>query len=116
MYACMQMHVHTQFHVHVHTHTHTHTQDVSVLHKHFIGECFHRLDDLMDVTGVSGPPKTSTGRIGDPELRSQAIERLLLLAQRYIIAVEVCDLSLSLSLSLSLFENMLLVCWCFAPI
>lgn len=41
----------------------------------------------MDDTGAT--PKTSTGKVSDPELKLQAIERLLLLAQRYITVVEV---------------------------
>ena len=41
----------------------------------------------MDDTGVA--PTTSTGEISDPDLKLQAIERLLLLAQRYITVVEV---------------------------
>lgn len=41
----------------------------------------------MDDTGSAS--KTSTGKVSDPELRLQAIERLLLLAQRYITVVEV---------------------------
>ena len=38
---------------------------------------------------VNAAPRTSTGKISDPELRLQAIERMLLLAQRYITVVEV---------------------------
>ena len=41
----------------------------------------------MDDTGA--PPRTSTGKVSDPELKLQATERLLLLAQRYITVVEV---------------------------
>ena len=41
----------------------------------------------MDDTGAA--PRTSTGKVSDPDLKLQAIERLLLLAQRYITIVEV---------------------------
>lgn len=41
----------------------------------------------MDDTGAA--PRTSTGKISDPDLKLQAIERLLLLTQRYITVVEV---------------------------
>ena len=73
-------------------------QDLRVVHMRFIDECFRRLADLTDTSGGSGggsgrgsgpsPSRTSSGHITDPELRLQAIERLLLLAQRYISAVE----------------------------
>ena len=41
----------------------------------------------MDDTGAA--PRTSTGKVSDPDLKLQAIERLLLLTQRYITVVEV---------------------------
>ena len=41
----------------------------------------------MDDTDAA--PRTSTGKINDPGLKLQAIERLLLLTQRYITVVEV---------------------------
>ena len=41
----------------------------------------------MDDTGAA--PRTSTGKVSDSDLKLQAIERLLLLAQRYIAVVEV---------------------------
>jgi hypothetical protein len=41
----------------------------------------------MDDTGAA--PRTSTGNISDSDLKLQAIERLLLLTQRYITVVEV---------------------------
>ena len=41
----------------------------------------------MDDTGTA--PRTSTGKVSDSDLKLQAIERLLLLAQRYITVVEV---------------------------
>ena len=41
----------------------------------------------MDDTGAA--PRTSTGKVSDSDLKLQAIERLLLLAQRYITVVEV---------------------------
>ena len=62
-------------------------QESRALHQRFIDQCFLHLEDLMDDTGA--PPKTSTGKVSDPELKLQAIERLLLLTQRYITAVEV---------------------------
>lgn len=65
------------------------------MHMRFIDECFRRLEDLTTERSVegSGPSRTSTGYISNHELRLQAIERLLLLAQRYISVVEVsaCD-------------------------
>ena len=67
-------------------HTYAHLQDISVLHRRFIDECFKRLDDLLD---GGKPAKTSTSKITSPALKLQAIERLLLLAQRYITVVEV---------------------------
>lgn len=62
-------------------------QESKALHERFIEQCFLHLDDLMDDTGAA--PKTSTGKVSDLELKLQAIERLLLLAQRYITVVEV---------------------------
>lgn len=66
-------------------------QDVRGVHLRFIEECFRRLNDLTEIDGTRGtsPARSSTGHIADPELSFQAIERLLLLAQRYISAVEV---------------------------
>ena len=61
-------------------------QDMRAVHIRFIDECFHRLEDL---TNSDGPARTGTGYITDQELRLQAMERLLLLAQRYISTVEV---------------------------
>ena len=59
------------------------------MHMRFIDECFRRLTDLTETTGEGGGSGPSTGRGLSPELRLQAIERLLLLAQRYISVVEV---------------------------
>lgn len=59
------------------------------MHMRFIDECFRRLADLTESeSSGSGPSRTSTGHITNDELRLQAIERLLLLAQRYISVVE----------------------------
>lgn len=66
----------------------TNFQDVpSVIEHHqwFITYCSDRLDDLIDDID-RGPPIISAGRISDPEL---GIERVLLLAQRYVSTVEV---------------------------
>lgn len=65
----------------------TSPQESKALHERFIEQCFLHLEDLMDDTGAA--PKTGTGKVSDPELRLQAIERLLLLTQRYITIVEV---------------------------
>ncbi len=65
-------------------------QDLRNIHIRFIDECFHRLEDLtVESSGGGGSSRTSTGYILDPDLRYQAVERLLLLAQRYICIVEV---------------------------
>lgn len=67
-------------------------QDIRSVHMRFIDECFRRLGDLTEPTaegGGTGSSRTNTSRSVNPELRLQAIERLLLLAQRYISVVEV---------------------------
>ena len=60
---------------------------------HFIDKCFRRLADLTDSKGVAGDSisRASSGHITNPDLCLQAIERLLLLAQRYISIVEVSN-------------------------
>ncbi len=65
-------------------------QDVRSVHIRFIDECFERLEDLTNQNPCGTPPRTSSGHVTDPEIKLQAIERLLLLAQRYITTVEVC--------------------------
>ena len=62
-------------------------QESRAIHERFIEQCFLHLEDLMDDTGAA--PRTSTGKVSDSDLKLQAIERLLLLAQRYIAVVEV---------------------------
>ena len=64
-------------------------QDVRSVHLRFIDECFDRLEDLTNQNTKGSPARTSTGHVSDPEVRLQAIERLLILAQRYISTVEV---------------------------
>ena len=43
----------------------------------------------MSSDSGGSPTRTSTGHVNDPELRLQAIQRLLMLIQRYISVVEV---------------------------
>jgi len=64
-------------------------QDIRGVHIRFIDECFERLEDLTNQNAGGSPARTTSGNITDPEVKLQAIERLLILAQRYIATVEV---------------------------
>ena len=64
-------------------------QDIRGVHIRFIDECFERLEDLTNQNAGGSPARTTSGHITDPEVKLQAIERLLILAQRYISTVEV---------------------------